>query len=462
MGTVQGPYRALVSALADTLWELTGYLLVRTTALAEEGDVVLTVEATDRWPDSGRFVFLGVIHTYSGRTATTFTGIAQLHGGAGVVGGARPGTAVMEWSRTVSDLDKLRGSFFVRLADGAELTTLGRNYGLDRPRGVDDETWRAVLGVMIYLDAQTMWACQKVLDALLGPDNYELWEDLESFPHTVFVSLGDDTGTVYAGRTFLVGGEAHARATVTTVVATYVPSVIYGVYDSADPGRTGENYAAKVLSSLSPGAPDPDSVSSAALFLASDVGKDLVWQDGTGQTWRIVAFTSTSLVTVAGQQRSDGAVNTVDPDVLVTERDWWRAWHLGHTVTVSGSPFGNDGTYVIAEVLSPRSVRLTGATFTTEAAMTYQVVPAFAGDEPSFDAEVLRATNVGTTITTPRNMPANVLVDYGTVPSAQVLDSELVSGADQYPFYFYDGLATAVALLDLITAAGVRVVAVRE
>lgn len=457
MGATTDPYEALVSSIADTLWELTGNLIVRTTAAAVAGATTISVESTDRWASSGRVVAAGVVYTYASLTTTTLVGLAQLDGTPGLADDLKVRSVVMEWGRQTTDMDKLRGSFVTRLADGVELDTLGRNYGLDRPRGVSDATWRALLETMIYLDAQTMWACEKVLTALLGAGNYTVYERLEEYPFTVFVELATAVGAVSTGRAFLVGGDAQTRTSATTVDVDYPPVVVYGVYDATDPFREGENYANQVLTGLATSSAAPDRVSSGA-FVAGDVGSPLLWRDGSGEHWTIATYVSATEVAVSGPTRADGSVAS-GGDTLTTTRDWWRAWHVGHSITIAGSSVGNDGTYVIAAVLSPREVQLTGAAFNVEAVVTYTLEPTFP-TESSLELELPRATVAGSTITTPRNMPADVLVDYTTVPSAEILESSLVDGADRYPFYFYDGLATAVALLDLITAAGVRVVAI--
>src|SRR3990167_3614971 len=182
---------------------MSGRLIVRSTAVYVAGDGSITVEGTHRWPTSGRIAVAGTTGYYASKTATSLDGLTDENGDPGLLTGARAGSVVTEISQAETDVDLVRRSFFVAYAEGVDLDTLGRNYGLHRPRGIDDDTWRALLQVMIYLDAQTIRACVKVLDALLGPGNYEIYEDLVGDPLTVHVVVAASAANAQTGRTYL-------------------------------------------------------------------------------------------------------------------------------------------------------------------------------------------------------------------------------------------------------------------
>jgi len=129
---------------------------------------------------------------------------------------------------------------------------------------------------------------------------------------------------------------------------------------------------------------------------------------------------------------------------------------VGHQIDIPTGP--EAGTFVIAEYVDPRRVRLTGAAFVTALTdVDWELQPNF-GTDGAVSAEVLKLTASGNTITTPVTMPVSVLVDYSHVPSAQLLIDEDEDGNDQYPFYLWDESFIAQFFLDLITAAGVIVV----
>lgn len=66
-------------------------------------------------------------------------------------------------------IDQVRDELFVDRADGRYLDTIGENHGVFRPRaGVDDETWRQVLRLVMMAPKTTEERILAFLDALLG------------------------------------------------------------------------------------------------------------------------------------------------------------------------------------------------------------------------------------------------------------------------------------------------------
>ena len=133
-------------------------------------------------------------------------------------------------------------------------------------------------------------------------------------------------------------------------------------------------------------------------------------------------------------------------------------WMVGHAVEIISGP--SAGIYVINSYNNPGSVVLAG-TVAVETDVEWRLIPQFA-TVIGRTAQFPRATFVGDVITTPVPMPVTVLVDYTHDPSAQALLSPAVDGNDQYPFYLWDEGFLIQTLLDLVRAAGVRIVLVPE
>lgn len=461
MGTEVGAWEGLYTAIADTLHEMSGNLLVRTTAAYASGDTSIAVEGTDRFPAAGRIAFGRRVALYASKTATSFDGLTDYYTGApGVDVDLPPFSVVQDVSRVGTQMEDLRASFLLPTAEGAELDMLARNYGISRPLGLGDAGFRDLLEVWIWLDATTTYACEQILDVLWGPGNYTLFEDLETHRHTVFVLVpwAAELSGDYQGKTYVVGGESQTRTSPTTVTVADEPTLVFGLWAATDPGRAGTNYANLPITTCSTLAGTPTRLyDSGNGFLATDVGKPVLIDD---EHWTVAQFVSTGELRLEGRLETDGVVTNVAPTRLFTPTDWFEPWMVGHFIQITSTVGTNNGTYVISEVVSSRQLRLAGASFSPETDVTWQLLPNF-GTDASVTAQLPRATWVGPVITAPVTLPVNLLVDYTTVPSAQVPLLN-VSGVDQYPFYLWDAVAVTKSVLDLITAAGVQVELVRE
>jgi hypothetical protein len=456
-------WEAIFSAIADELYAAAGYLTVRLTAPVAPGDIVVTVESTHRFPDAGRLALGGVLARYTGRTTTTFTGVTNDDLSALDVVLAPPGV-VMDISRENTQLDDLRASFILATAEDSDLDVIGRNYGLRRPRGLGDTAYRDFLQVAIFLEAQTIWGLEQVLDAVLGNGNYTLYEDLETELHTVYVLLPNTTSAISAGKTFLSGAEPQTRSTTTTVIVDNPVLQVYGVYEDTDPYREGTNYANDTFAVETQAAAPTHLFSSVAGFVAGDVGKAIVVSglSTDAQAWVIDSFLSAAEVAVKQRARNDATLDATQPTFIDVDEAWFTAWMVGHTVKVTSVVPANTGTYVIAEVVSPFRAVLTGAAFLADTNVTWELVPAFV-NAGGGTGELLRATAASATITTPVTMPTDVLVDYTHIESAQAVLSPFVSGdLPASPFYLTDAGALTQILMDLFTAGGVRVIVESE
>lgn len=459
-------YSALLTALADTLQETFGFLLTRVYENAAAGFATLKCEGLHRWPSSGRIVLNGRYYRYTGVDAVfvggtpatehycRLTGVTEDDGASPTEAGVLQGDVLMYLGADLTDMERLRASFLVEAAEGADLDVLARNYGLYRPRGVTDEVFRALLQVLIYLPAQTIYAVEKVLDVLVGPGNYEVYE---LFPvpgefNRFYVSIAASTGGP-RGRAYMTVFETVASSGFMATASDDI-AVLNGVWSSTDPYRAGTNYAEDTVA-VTKTAPDR-LVTASPFWTVADEGHTVRLSDG--ELWLIRSYLDPVTVQVGGPRRTDGTLNTANPDRLVASVSTFRSWMAGHNLTVFGSL--NAGTYPILEVVSEYEVIVSGSAFVTETNAEYQLTPQFPAAAAT--AAIMRATIAGAVVTCPNALPANVIIDYATTPSAQALESASVDGNAQYPFYLVDDTFVVALVLDIVRAAGVEAVVILE
>lgn len=176
--------------------EIGGMRATRLLAAAAIGVTTVEVETTHGWEDSGKIGIDGVVYRYSGKTASTLTGLTHVFNGATVSGlkkGHEIEAAVLDLTQTYSALDNLRRAMWVNYAEGEDLTTIGRNYGVSRlPEMADDDVFREVVKVLAYNPKGTTYGIELLLDVMLGSGNYEIFEDLIAFNNTIFVNIDAD------------------------------------------------------------------------------------------------------------------------------------------------------------------------------------------------------------------------------------------------------------------------------
>lgn len=452
IGKVRGLLEATFTALADTVYEFTGRAIGRLEAAVTPGDATLGIRETHRWPDAGRFVLNGVRGRYTGRTPTTLTGITADDGVSPFTGSSGPADPVMLIS-TQGALDRARDSYFLDTVEGPDLNVYGSNVGIPRPWGLTDTQYRALLVAATYLDAGTIYAIELVLEAI-RPGGWTVWENLLAYPNVVFVGLSAFGTDSYRGKTFLIGLEPQARLTPTTVQVDYEPTVVSGIWDAADPYREGTNYAEATIPVVKAA---PNQLVNGAGWGASDVGRSVVLSDG--ELWLVLAQLDALTVQVGRDNRTDGELNPGLPDRVGVQTSFFRPWMVGHTIVVSGVL--NGGAYPIVAWISETSVQVDvsghpSGGFLLETGAAWTLRPAFTA--AAVDATILRATFAGDVITAPQTLPADVLVDYGTVPSAQILKDPDVDGNPQFPAYLYDDTDVVKRVLDVLTVAGVEAI----
>jgi len=472
MGDRVGPWRAIASTIADTLYEVAGYMLVRTTQAHSKGDTVLEVEGTHRWPDSGRIYVGQDSYDYTSKTETTLEGLT-LHANPSLLGlssDLRQGKVVTYYGRDQTDLDLIRQSFFVQYAEGSDLDLFGRNVGWHRPRGLSDTLYRELLMVVMYLDATTINSIEKIMNVVVGAGNYEVYEQLLANEyadhHKVFIDIDKPASDSYKGKTFMTPGqESHARTTALTIETTHTPNVVYGIYEATDPYRLGKNYIEDAQTGLTDAATPTLLNTAFSYFVAADEGKGVILDDNTH--WKIIAYLSPIAVQLGNDVRSDANASSGDPFVVTIDQPYFTKWMKGHSLQIVASTNpANVQIATILEVVSPRQVQLdpaTTAALSTDTAMSYRVMPSFSTD-PSVGFRIARHTVVGNTITIPNPdfLPfVQYNISYTTIPSAQMCLDYTDDGVEQYPFYLFDDIWYVEDILDVITAAGVEPI-VRE
>lgn len=248
-------WKAMIDAMLGQTERLAGQAITElTTPLAVDEAATMNVASTIRFgvetDDTTIAVLLvgGEIILATGRTLTSFTTLSRgyrtttprLH---------PPGTLVYDLTRNRTALDLVRRGFFVRTARLEDLDVIGRNLGLHKCPGLDEETWRALIQVMAYLPNQPIDSFKRVLDVFPGIGNYEVYEEPITDPNVVFVDVRIPTASDLRGRFFLNGGEPQlANGAGTQVTTTYAINAVLGVFDDDDDTRRGNregrtNYA---------------------------------------------------------------------------------------------------------------------------------------------------------------------------------------------------------------------------
>lgn len=173
----------------------------------------IPVESVLGWPDSGKVLIDGVLYSYASRTKdpASLDGITYELADAVHIGLRRTHTelaVVTDLTRTRSALDQLRRAILVAYAEEGDLSSLGRNYGVFRyPFLPDDDVFRAIIRALAYNPRGTWFGIELALDAMVGADNWEAWEDLVDNRNTVYVKLLNDAADTldFEGKTYLTG-----------------------------------------------------------------------------------------------------------------------------------------------------------------------------------------------------------------------------------------------------------------
>lgn len=479
MGEKIGLLRAFTSSISDTIAETAGHLIVRLTRPHVEGETDLYVDGLHRWEAPGRIVVNGTIYTYHSMTVTPSTNIihdivewkaypASLT--LGLLADAKNYTPVTNFNLQFSDIEEVFAAFFVEYAEGTDLDTLGRNYGLFRPRGMPDAQYRALLKVLIYLDASGFYAVEKVLDVLVGVGNYEAWDTplSDEDHHKVFVDLLAQPNDIYRGKTFLCAGEFQTSTGNFTVFADFEPVAVYAVYgrltdDPAQDRQNGTNYLFAPFNGFTDAANPSWLQTAGAVFLPEDQDRSIVLTiGGESHIWKVAAVLGPTAVELTIPD-NPAEISTGTPAKLTADTPVFRSWMEGQDIVVTSAadPL-NLQEATIDTFVSEYVVTLTGMSGggwnSSDAGITF-LIRANYGSPPiaSVPFGLLRFSVAGHVITTDPAagvIPSELWIDYATIPSAQLVRDHTLSGEDQFPFYLFDDTWYVSDILDLILAAG--------
>jgi len=234
----QGLIEALTGAIGEACTEMAGLVSTRLLTPILEGATTFVVETTEGWPAVGRCAVEGVPYTYTGKTATSFTGIQHIRAGESTAGAAmihHVEAEVTDISRERSFMEQLRRAMLINYADGEDLNVIGRNFGLIRhPVFTEDDVYREVIRGVAYNPKGSMLGLELALTGMAGAGNFEVYEDLIRYPCQVFVRLTGDALTHSAqkgsGKAWLTELYWDAlRGTAETLDLSATPLFVYGV-----------------------------------------------------------------------------------------------------------------------------------------------------------------------------------------------------------------------------------------
>lgn len=87
-------------------------------------------------------------------------------------------------------LTAARESIWVDRAADADLDVIGQNFGIERPPGMDDGTYRAGIKALAFQPKLVLALLEELLALLLGDKATIKWEVYEIRPHVITVDLG--------------------------------------------------------------------------------------------------------------------------------------------------------------------------------------------------------------------------------------------------------------------------------
>lgn len=458
MGSITGLLRGFISAAAETMDEVMGRAMTRVSSAYTANSATLPVETTYGWPSTGFFVVAGHRAAYTGTTATSFTGVS-VGGATGIPEDLVAGALVVDDGQNRTLFDQLRNSIMLMRAALPEVKVIASNGYITLPQGIDLTTARELTRSMLWGPALTRRAIERALNALLGEGNFELYQRLETTPLTIYIGgLSASVSDSPIGRSYLVGAEEVTPNSTTELDTAKEPTTVYGVFLATDPYQTGTNYALRVVTV------ETRAADGAKLFglvpgtwLPGDLGS-WIWfvnSAGKAESWRVAEVVNDQEVILDQPIRDDGWVDVTGTDEIQTYDPYFAPWMVGHQLVLYDI---DAGVYTIAEFITPTRVRLTGAALTVRSGGRYSLQPAFDDGFPAVNHSG-RVQVSGTTVTLPRALPAgppDVLVNYTTISSAQVLTNNSVDGNAQSPLYLFDLEQQISLILDQLVAAGVR------
>jgi hypothetical protein len=348
----------------------------------------------------------------------------------------------------------------------------------------DSEGWGPTAVFSIATDQWTTLQLKKV-----GTSQWEVYQEGALKLSGVYGAGVYDAAQSERWVTFGVMG---GSGVLTPLRVKHIQLVVNDVTDLAS--LWGFDAARVTDHTLSIGSPD---------FVAGDVGRVLVISGAQAENasggnnngrWLITSVDSTTEVTVGGLVGQRASVDSAHPLRVTLSAEAGLHFrcpdNLGMYLQLSGSVLGNNGSWLINKLLDPDTLEdlgafippaaqdtavceVVGASFVSEAGLTWQLHPAFVAESGMRYDMAGAASVVGQVVTTRRSFPTfsddhfdRVFgVVYSSVLSAQVLlDSAVANAVTQetpdllfayYPFYLSDPLGFVRDYIDDVTAAGV-------
>lgn len=218
-----GLLAAILDAIHGEDERIGGVQVTRLTTPLLAGEVgVMNVESTLRFGENvdgtpeALVIVAGEIIQASGRTATTFTGLTRGVGQTKIQNVHPITTNVYDFARNTSAMDHVRRGFLLDFAVGEDIDTIGRNLGMVKCPGLNDDQWREIIKRVAYMPKQPLDSFRQVLDVVF-PGQFDLITDLLTKPYIVRVEVSVTPGTDKSGRFFLNSGEAQDTTGLTSV-----------------------------------------------------------------------------------------------------------------------------------------------------------------------------------------------------------------------------------------------------
>lgn len=227
---VDGQYFEVTGETPDTSITIDnpqGLVIPTGSSQSSKAVVVLPVETTLNFSDTGKVSIDGAVYYYTGTTDQTFTGIYHVVGGVQVAGVQRLHrieSLVYDRNRDRSALDLVRRAMLVEYAEGEDLNALARNLGVFRLSFLrDDDQFREIVKVLAYCPKGTLYGLELALEKLAGAGNFTIYEDPLNYPAEVFITLSAAAvlSDQAQGAAYLAGGEIVDWDSLTQVTVAY-------------------------------------------------------------------------------------------------------------------------------------------------------------------------------------------------------------------------------------------------
>lgn len=455
-----GLFQAMLDAIQGSDEQIGGKAVTQLTTPLMDTDAVINVVSTIGFGEfkdglnNARLIVGGEIISATGRTDTTFTGLTRGVDNTKIKSNYQVNTVVFDFAENSSALDLTKRGFLVDFAIGPDLDVIGRNLGLIKCPGLDDDQWRDIIKRVAYSAKQTPVAFQEALLALLGAGQFDLVERVISNPNNVIVRAFVSLATMLRGRFYLNGGE---RQDTTAPLNVTVDYDVVGAPLAAQ-AATG---TLRIVSGafLADGETFILDDGVTALTFEFDLGGG-----GIGGDVAIVYLVTDSEATV--RDAVIAAVNGAGAlDMTASPQPAGAGDEAYRVNLVNGTP-GVAGNVPIGETVTDPAFAFTGMSGGQDAG-TIGVLGVF--DDTVLSRTGYRdgltnyftggsfAGKVVTLGSSPGAAGTAVLVDYGAFSAHYLADDETIVDSDDTYGYLGGGLTVIECLLDQIRAAGVGV-----